>query len=65
MKSSKTSFLRNCISGWNVRSPLGGLYFLETYYLCVAVHFLCGATTKSIRLLCNEIYYSSTACSLH
>ena len=22
MKSSKTSFLRNCISGWNVRSDL-------------------------------------------
>ena len=22
MKSSKTSFLRNCISGWNVRSPV-------------------------------------------
>ena len=21
MKSSKTSFLRNCISGWNVRNP--------------------------------------------
>ena len=21
MKSSETSFLRNCISGWNVRSP--------------------------------------------
>ena len=28
MKSSKTSFLRNCISGWNVRG------FGKLYYLC-------------------------------
>ena len=37
MKSSKTSFLRNCISGWNVRQlgqmpPLAGLKSLS--YLC-------------------------------
>ena len=31
MKSSKTSFLRNCISGWNVRgiSERGKICYLE------------------------------------
>ena len=37
MKSSKTSFLRNCISGWNVRTKKVGRKFGgfgKMYYLC-------------------------------
>ena len=37
MKSSKTSFLRNCISGWNVRcDSLAKKYFpfRNLLYLC-------------------------------
>ena len=40
MKSSKTSFLRNCISGWNVRCNLVVLVFAgigEMYYLCTHI----------------------------
>ena len=31
MKSSKTSFLRNCISGWNVRGTYdeGGVAYVQ------------------------------------
>ena len=32
MKSSKTSFLRNCISGWNVRKPLRDDRTLKIFY---------------------------------
>ena len=37
MKSSKTSFLRNCISGWNVRSPEhleGGANYSQNIRTC-------------------------------
>ena len=33
MKSSKTSFLRNCISGWNVRGKTF-VALKSNYYLC-------------------------------
>ena len=32
MKSSKTSFLRNCISGWNVRLLTSNLFFRTFAY---------------------------------
>ena len=44
MKSSKTSFLRNCISGWNVRSGLVELSILlsaKKDYLCDMVIVSC------------------------
>ena len=34
MKLSKTSFLRNCISGWNVRIPCGANAFACLRYSC-------------------------------
>ncbi len=36
MKSSKTSFLRNCISGWNVRSSKGE-ELVGSKYCCIFV----------------------------
>ena len=48
MKSSKTSFLRNCISGWNVRY----LWYLYFSYLCTT--FLAQREISAYAMISNE-----------
>ena len=54
MKSSKTSFLRNCISGWNVRSASGGAKRLFTR------HFFVSSLTSGMLYTPQNTLYTNT-----
>ena len=49
MKSSKTSFLRNCISGWNVRGQT-----LDTLTLPKKMYLWRSNISNTYVSLCNE-----------
>lgn len=51
MKSSKTSFLRNCISGWNVRclsSPKISCTFAQRNTGCSSVRLECASGGREV-----------------